>query len=277
MAIWVNAIAHYITNIMRFLLCGLVAFFIFFTPPAWAESLTDRISNYPNWHTQPDTQSRFEEINYPSWIAGTWHCKSTLIEMIAPLKDNNLTTPGFEGNRQYLNQPVTFDVKFGPSTLKPTVTFGFPTLNVTQTFQEKVVVDRIFNGLSIGNAYLGEGAITTVKINPKSPQEQLTTLKSGLKLLSITTGHNSTSPNPDEFITTELFQQIFRGSETPYLNQVETTTKYQHQISNDSINLSPIIADQYTAIYLSPKDPDYFTARNTPVALYRYRLELSPV
>lgn len=262
---------------MRFLFCGLVAFFILFTPSAWAETLTDRISNYPNWNTQPDTQSKFEEINYPNWIAGTWHCKSTLIEMIAPLKDKNLTTPGFEGNRQYLNQPVTFDVKFGPSTIKPSVTFGFPTLNLTQTTQEKVVVDRIFNGLSIGNAYLGEGAITTVKINPKSPQEQLTILKSGLQLLSITTGHNSISPNSDEFITTELFQQIFRGSETPYLNQVETTTKYQHRISSNTQDFFPIVADQYTAIYFSPKDPDYFTARNTPVALYRYRLELSPV
>lgn len=261
--------------IMHVLFCGLVAFLIFFTPPAWAETLTDRISNYPNWHTQPDTQSKFEEINYPNWIAGTWHCKSTLIEMIAPVKD--LTTPGFEGNRKYLDQPVTFDVKFGPSTIKPVITFGFPASNLTQTPQEKVVVDRIFNGLSIANAYLGEGVVTTVKINPKSPQEQLTTLKSGLQLLSITTGHNSDRPNQDEFLTTELFQQIFRGSETPYLNQVETTTKYQHQISNHSNDSSPIIADQYTAIYLSPKDPDYFTARNTPVALYRYRLELSPV
>ena len=262
---------------MRFLFCGLVAFLLLFTSPAWAETLTDRISSYPDWHTQPDTQSRFEEINYPKWISGTWHCQSTLIEMIAPLKDKDLTTPGFEGNRQYLNQPVTFDVRFGPSTLQPRSPFGFPTLNLTQTPQDKTVVDRVFNGLSIGKAYLGEGVITTVKINPKSPQEQLTTLSSGLQLLSITTGHNSTLPNPDEFLTTELFQQIFRGSEMPYLNQVETTTKYQHQISNDSKGLSSIIADQYTAIYLSPKDPDYFTARNTPVALYRYRLELSPV
>ncbi|MEL6327067.1 MAG: DUF6816 family protein, partial [Cyanobacteria bacterium J06626_23] len=33
-----------------------------------------------------------------------------------------------------------------------------------------------------------------------------------------------------------------------------------------------ITADQITAIYLSPRDPDYFKAFNKPVALYRYRL-----
>jgi hypothetical protein len=28
--------------------------------------------------------------------------------------------------------------------------------------------------------------------------------------------------------------------------------------------------------YLSPQDPDYFTAGSVPVALYRYRLEFFP-
>ncbi|MEW5859950.1 MAG: DUF6816 family protein, partial [Cyanobacteriota bacterium] len=40
---------------------------------------------------------------------------------------------------------------------------------------------------------------------------------------------------------------------------------------------SSIEADQVTAIYLSPQDPDYFKAIDRPVALYRYRLQLLPV
>ena len=37
---------------------------------------------------------------------------------------------------------------------------------------------------------------------------------------------------------------------------------------------SKIEAEQITAIYLSPQDPDYFTAAGRPVALYRYELIL---
>ena len=37
------------------------------------------------------------------------------------------------------------------------------------------------------------------------------------------------------------------------------------------------MADQITAIYLSPQDPDYFKAKDKPVALYRYQLAFSPL
>jgi hypothetical protein len=37
-----------------------------------------------------------------------------------------------------------------------------------------------------------------------------------------------------------------------------------------------MVADQMTAVYLSPQDPDFFKSGNQPVALYRYRLELIP-
>jgi hypothetical protein len=273
---------------MRVLLITIVSLFLF-ALPVQAQSLGDRVAAYPNWHSKPDTKSQFEEVNYPTWMSGTWHCESTLVEMIAPLESQKLTTPGFEGNRKYLNQPVTFDVKFGPSTVKPQGSFGLPNFGLIQPKQEKVVVDRIFNALSISSAYLGQGVVESVRINPKKPQEQLTTLKDGLQLLSITTGHNSDRPNDTQFITTEVFQQIFRGSDNPYLNQVETTTNYQYQISNYSVDsalssneiktdrneVPAIVADQYTAIYLSPRDPDYFKALETPVALYRYRLVLT--
>jgi hypothetical protein len=82
------------------------------------------------------------------------------------------------------------------------------------------------------------------------------------------TARNSETPSQNQFIATEISQQIFRGGTNTYLNEVETTTAYQL--------LSPktILADQVTAIYLSPQSPDYFQALNRPVALYRYRLEL---
>ncbi len=274
---------------MRVLLITIISLLLF-TLPVQAQPLIDRIATYPDWHSKPDTKSQFEEVNYPTWMSRTWHCKSTLVEMIAPLESQKLTTPGFEGNRKYLNQPVTFDVKFGPSTVKPKGSFGLPNFGLIQQNEAKIVVDRIFNALSISSAYLGEGVVESVRINPQNPQEQLTTLKDGLQLLSITTGHNSDRPNDNQFITTEVFQQIFRGSDNPYLNQVETTTNYQYQSSNHSVDSTlssneiktdrnefpAIVADQYTAIYLSPRDPDYFKALETPVALYRYHLKLTP-
>jgi hypothetical protein len=65
-----------------------------------------------------------------------------------------------------------------------------------------------------------------------------------------------------------LVTQFFRTQPEIYLNGVETTTVY-HQQTGDHIT-----ADQFTAVYLSPKDPDYFTAGDRPVALYRYDLRL---
>jgi hypothetical protein len=267
----------------------LICLLLLFALPAQAESLNDRLKAYPNWHDKPTLNPNFEEVAYPAWMAGTWTCSSTLVEMVAPLAPE-VTTPGFEGNRKYLNQPVSFDVRFGATNLKSKFNFGFPTgINFSRSAQDKIVVDRAFNGLSIARAYLGEGVVRSVEINPRLPNEQLTKLKDGLELLSITTGHQSETPNPNLFLTSEFFQQVFRGTNTPFLNQVETTTKYKYlspqvlnsaspQLSTDSERneIPTIVAEQYTAIYLSPQDPNYFQAGNNPVAIYRYRLELKP-
>ena len=51
---------------------------------------------------------------------------------------------------------------------------------------------------------------------------------------------------------------------------METTTDYQQQEDGT------IAATQITAVYLSPQDPDYFSALNQPIALYRYELRLEP-
>ena len=127
--------------------------------------------------------------------------------------------------------------------------------------------------MSIGRAYLGDRAIESVKVDPTSPNRQITQLRGGRQLVSIVTARGTETPAPDKFITTEVTQQVFRGTPQLYFNQVETTTAYQHLPSE-----TPAIeADQVTAVYLSPQDADYFKALERPVALYRYRLELVPV
>ncbi len=97
-------------------------------------------------------------------------------------------------------------------------------------------------------------------------------LRGDRQLISTVTGRAIESftgaVSGDRFLTTEVFQQEFRGTPQLYFNEVETTTAYQHQAGEPAI-----IADQVTAIYLSPQDPDYFKAGDRPVALYRYRLE----
>ena len=92
-------------------------------------------------------------------------------------------------------------------------------------------------------------------------------LKGDRTLVSLVTGRATESLNNDEFITTEVFQQLFKGGSQPYFNEVESTTAYQ-LLANLAME-----ADQVTAVYLSPQDPDYFKANSQPVALYRYRLE----
>jgi hypothetical protein len=74
------------------------------------------------------------------------------------------------------------------------------------------------------------------------------------ELEAFVTGFDLETAQPNQFIATELSQQIFRTSSTIYLNTVETTTSYQF-----SPTPTPsITATQISAIYLSPKDPDYF-------------------
>ena len=212
-------------------------------------------------------------------MVGTWKVNSTLVDLVAPWSPQ-LVTPGFESNRQYLNQPVSFLVKFGEPTDKISrlqMPVGpIPSVQIKESKKNKqntslVVVDRAFNGWNIGQAYLGKDAIVEVKVDPENPNRQITELRGDRQLVSVVTGRLSETIAPDKFVATEITQQIFQGTTNIYLNEVETTTSYQLQNSGD------ILADQFTAIYLSPKDPDYCAAAGHPVALYRYELELLPV
>ena len=260
----------------------LVVVLLLWSGEAQAGQLADRMAQFPNWESKPPVTAAQGDLIYPAWMEGTWNVTSTLVEQVAPLAPE-VVTPGFESNRRYLNQPVSFLVRFQAVTPQPSaIAENLVPLKLQNTARSPlpqpgetptVVADREFNGLNIGKAYLGDRTIQSVKVDPNSPNRQITFLRTGRQLISIVTGRAEETPAPDRFIGTEVSNQIFRGIPQPYFNQVETTTAYQRR---ESPTLA-IEADQVTAIYLSPQDADYFKALERPVALYRYRLELTPV
>ncbi|NEQ98426.1 MAG: hypothetical protein F6K30_17185 [Cyanothece sp. SIO2G6] len=238
------------------------------TPPGGI--LSDRLNAFPHWQNKPPVQQAEGDLIYPDWFEGTWQMTSTLVEMVAPLAPE-VVTPGFEGNRQFLQQPITNLIRFVPARVG-----GGRFLGQLLKTQEKIVSDRAFNGLNLARAYLGEDGVVSVKVDPDNPNRQITLLKGNQQLVSTVTGRNTEAPTPYDFVTTEVFQQFFGGNRpTVYLNEVENTTAYHFDF--DSVDFDPdshagLTANQITAIYLSPQDPDYFKALNHPVALYRYQL-----
>lgn len=258
---------------------GIVLSVLLLGAPAWASSLAlgDRVSTFPNWTSKPPVKVSEGDLVYPEWFEGTWDMTSTLVDMVAPLAPD-LVTPGFEGNRQFLDQPITAPIRF---VRKPVESGRFLGKSIKAT--EKVVSDRAFNGLSLAQAYLGDDAVSEVKVDPDNPNRQITFLQDRQQLISTVTGRLVEQASDDDFTTSEIFQQFFGGDRpTIYLNEVENTTAYHR--STDCPNAvqgkdpeqpcTAITADQITAIYLSPQDPDYFQALDKPVALYRYQLTL---
>jgi hypothetical protein len=258
---------------------------------AQAGQLADRLAQFPGWESKPPVRVAEGDLVYPDWMEGTWQVTSTLVEQVAPLAPD-VVTPGFESNRRYLNQPISFQVRFqavnpqssgisgSTSAIPWALRFvplktqsGYRDTALTKIKSPVVVADRAFNGLNIAKAYLSDRAIQSVKVDPDSPNRQITSLRTGRQLISIVTGRVSETPSPERFIATEVTKQVFRGIPQPYFNEVETTTAYQ-LVKSSSLAIE---ADQVTAIYLSPQDADYFKALERPVALYRYQLKLLPV
>ncbi|MDF5706973.1 MAG: hypothetical protein PUP90_04635 [Nostoc sp. S4] len=247
--------------------CLLILFFLG-NGEAIAGELSQRLANFPRWEKLTSVQPASGDLVYPEWMAGTWQVTSTLVDLVAPLAPD-IITPGFEGNRRQLNQPVSFLVKFVKEQPRLTGLKIFPWIDKKSSI---LVADRAFNSLNLARASLGKEVVLAVKVDPDSPNRQITFLRSSHQLVSIVTARaTETTPN-GKFITTEVFQQLFKGNSRPYLNSVESTTAY-HKLSPDN---STIEADQVTAVYLSPQDPNYFTAGSRPVALYRYHLKFVP-
>ena len=234
-----------------------------FSSTSLAGSLSDRLEQFPNWTNKPSVKLAKGDLEYPEWMAGTWNVTSTLTEQFAPLAPD-IVTPGFEDNQDYINKAIAFPVRFGTEYYTPT-----KILSAFKSSKPVVVADRAFNGTKIAEAYLGKDNVYSVKIDPDNPNQQITFLRGERKLISKITGRGREILKSDRFIATEVTQQLFRSPERLYLNEVETTSSYRLL---DSGNIS---AEQITAIYLSPQDPDYFTAGDRPVALYHYHLDLT--
>ena len=263
-------------------LFGLLALWLICSGSTPFHPLGNRLEQYPYWNTKPPVESASGDLVYPDWFAGDWRVMTTLVDMTAPFAPD-IVTPGFDSNREYVDQPITFQARFvqqpASSGSSPRwLSWRRSPLSLTQT-GTAVVADRAFNGLNLARAYLnqasaglGDRLVLNVKVDPDNPNRQITLMRDDRQLVSTVTGRLTESDHSNQFITTEVFQQVFRGIPQPYLNVVETTTDY-HYMPND---LVPITADQITAIYLSPNDSDYFRTGDRPVALYRYRLEFSP-
>ena len=242
--------------------------FVLFNQSAIATTLEDRLHQFPDWNSKPPVNIAQGDLSYPQWMAGTWSAESILVEQLAPLAPE-IVTPGFADNQQYINQPIKFLVRFGEEYFSPEKKFFSRLTNNNQPHQ--VVADRVFNGEQIAAAYLGEKSILKVKVDPDNPNKQITLLQGERKLISTITGRASQTPKSDRFISTEVTKQLFRSPTRIYLNEVETTSDYQ------LIEPGNIQAQQITAIYLSPQDPDYFKAGDRPVAIYRYQLNLKAI
>jgi len=256
--------------LIRFVSLLLIIFGAYFGSWLWsgqaiAGVLADRVAQFPHWQEKPMLEAAKADLLYPGWMAGTWQVTSTLEDLIAPLAPQ-VETPGFAKNQKYLHRPVSFQVKFRAKS----GVWGLPMGNLTSA---QVVADRAFNGLQISRAYLGDRALS-VKVKSRNPNDQVTQIRTPegrqQQLVSLIIQRGSETPQPDRFIASEVAQQIFRGKIPPYINQVETTTVYEHQGKQ-------IIGDQITAVYLAPQDRNYWQALDRPVALYRYKLRLKPV
>jgi hypothetical protein len=255
-----NAFKDRFCEITKVILICLILFG--FNSTAIAASLSTRLEQFPQWTNKPTVKLAKGDLEYPEWMAGTWNVTSTLTEQIAPLSPQ-IVTPGFADNEKYLQQAIAFQVRFGTE-------YATSPSGILSAFKSKqpMVADRAFNGKKIAEAYLGDDNVYKVKVDPDNPNQQITFLKGERKLISKVTGRGREIPGDDQFIATEVTQQLFRSPERLYLNEVETTSSYS------LLDAEHISAEQITAIYLSPQDPDYFAAGDRPVALYRYHLDL---
>src|ERR671916_684928 len=80
---------------------------------ARAGVLGDRLSSFPNWESKPPIAVAKGDLVYPDWMAGNWIFGTFLVFLATPYPQK-IVRPGFKNNRQYLQQPVLFKVRFQP-------------------------------------------------------------------------------------------------------------------------------------------------------------------
>ncbi len=289
-------------GVVLLVLCYLIESCLIGIQEAKAGELELRIANFPQWEKIKTVKSAEGELVYPDWMEGNWQLKSTLVDLVAPLAPD-IVTPGFEGNRRYLQEPISFPVKFVPEQL---LDLNLQTTAGKESKVSEIVADRAFNSLSLARAYLGDRTVLSVKVDPDSSLRQVTFLRGKCpnnyyergkydklfkdaqcdrQLVSVVKSRATEYTGDGQFITCEVFQQFFKGTDRPYFNTVESTTAYRQlpkvklskiqpsKTQQLKTNQPAIVAEQVTAVYLSPQDPNYFKAGSRPVALYKYHLD----
>ncbi len=239
------------------------------TRVAQAGALQTRLDQFPDWRSPPTLPAAQGDLYYPDWLAGEWNVTSTLVDAVAPLEPE-LVTPGFESNRQQLGKAVTFPVRFKHSTAEVNPPQNL--LPVKALPPQGIVADRVYNGTSLTEALMGKDVLQSIQLDTRFPNRQVAQFRNGQVLVTQISDRGTETNAAHTFISSELYQQEFRSATQIYLNQVENTIGYR-LISADPRRVE---ARQVTAIYLSPQDPNYFKARQQPVALYRYSMSFEP-
>ncbi len=217
--------------------------------PAWAVPLSQWVNNFPKIQSAQVLESASGALVYPEWFLGTWQVRTTLTDLAAPLGEKIINRQAFAASRSLKGKPVSFRARF------------------IRNSRQEVVADLAFNNRSISEAYFGKENIVRVEAGPEEPNRQVLTLKGNRRGELITLRRRTEQPGTNQFDVAEFYQQTFIGSRVPNLRGIETTTLYR-RTRDDRIG-----ADQVTAVFLDPRDPAYFDARNRPVTLYRYRLD----
>nr|WP_319592619.1 hypothetical protein [Zarconia navalis] len=213
------------SQLFRFF-CYFVLCILLWSPRAMATPLVERLDRFPDWQNLPPIESAQGDLIYPDWMEGTWEVTSILVDLVAPLAPD-LVTPGFEGNRPYLDRPITFPVRFLPQLPSRKVQRFLPipvSVKGDKQDEQPIVADREFNGSSIARAYLGDRGVVSVKVDPDDPNRQVSAFRGDRQLVSIVTGRFSETPAVDRFAATEFIDQVFRTTSGIYFNRVETPT-----------------------------------------------------
>jgi hypothetical protein len=215
-------------RLLALLLCFTI---LLMAAPAWASSVLDaRLSSWPEWNLPsplPRPSNR-DDLVYPSWFEGLWQVESLdLDDPDAP--------------------PLIHQARFRPNA------------------DGRLVGDRAFNALAIGQALLGD-QLLRVEDDPDSANRQMAQLKGDLRLETSVTGRRQETLDDGGFLADELVLQILHAPGPPRLSRIETLSLYKRCDVD-------ICAEQWQARYAAPGQ----TLRDRAVATHRYRLRFTPL
>jgi hypothetical protein len=212
-----------------------------------ASLLDQRLQTWPDWRLpaplpRPDRRG---DLLYPAWFAGEWQVTSL-----------DLTAEGETG------EPLRHQARFLIDA------------------KQRVVADRAFNALAIGNAVLGS-ALLTVEQPADDHNRQLARLQNDQLLETTVIGRRQSDPQQEPFTTDELVLQIVHGPGAPRISRVETLSRYHpcpstRQDSAEGGAAQPstverICADQWQARFSGPEQG----LDAAPLAHAHYRLALT--